>query len=374
MSMFQHIGLVGQGEGVVPGLCMLEGRLQETPHGGFGVDGVVDSPMSLGGPLQAVGAFSVLTEHFDVDVADMAGQEWEARPEVDSQFQTLSQPQEDLLRVTAIRNTGIAHRSEQDGVEAIAQIREGSLGQGLARGEKVIGPIGQADHFKPAAAGPRPIQTGNGLSHDLWADPVARDEGDANRCNQASTPTEEPMVPHSTLLPEDGMQRKWGVGMGIFAMLGLASAAEVAEGAKAPAFEARDQHGTLVRLADFQGKSAVVLYFYPKDDTPGCTAQACSLRDGFAAIQATGTVILGVSADTSQSHKVFAEKFHLPFSLLADPDKQIITAYGVKMPLLGFAKRVTFIIDRQGLVRKVITDTRTKDHDQQVLSLLKGIS
>ena len=170
------------------------------------------------------------------------------------------------------------------------------------------------------------------------------------------------------------MERKWGAGMGIFAMLGLASAAELTEGAKAPTFEAQDQHGALVRLADFKGKSAVVLYFYPKDDTPGCTAQACSLRDGFSAIQAAGAVVLGVSADTGQSHKAFAEKFHLPFSILADPDKRIIEAYGVKMPVIGIAKRVTFLIDRQGIVRKVITDTRTKDHDQQVLALLKGMS
>ena len=163
--------------------------------------------------------------------------------------------------------------------------------------------------------------------------------------------------------------------MGIIAMLGLASAADLKEGAKAPAFEAQDQHGTTVRLADFQGKSTVVLYFYPKDDTPGCTAQACSLRDGFAAIQAAGAVILGVSTDSSQSHKAFAEKYHLPFSILADPDKRIIEAYGVKtMPLLGYASRVTFLIDRKGIVRKVITDTRTKDHDQQVLDLLKGLS
>ena len=163
--------------------------------------------------------------------------------------------------------------------------------------------------------------------------------------------------------------------MGIMAMFGLAAAAEVAEGAKAPAFEAQDQNGVLVRLADFQGKSAVVLYFYPKDDTPGCTAQACSLRDGFAAIQAAGAVILGVSADTGVSHKGFAEKFHLPFSLLADPEKKIIGAYGVKtIPVLGYASRVTFLIDWQGIVRKVITDTRTKDHDQQVLAFLKGMS
>ncbi|WP_211229098.1 peroxiredoxin [Geothrix fermentans] len=158
------------------------------------------------------------------------------------------------------------------------------------------------------------------------------------------------------------------------AMFGAASAGEVREGMKAPAFEARDQHEALVRLADFQGKSAVVLYFYPKDDTPGCTAEACSLRDGFKAIQAAGAVVLGVSADTTQSHKAFAEKFHLPFSILADPDRRIIETYGVKMPLLGMAKRITVLIDRQGIVRKVITDVRTKDHDQQVLALLKTLS
>lgn len=170
------------------------------------------------------------------------------------------------------------------------------------------------------------------------------------------------------------MDRKWRGAVGMLAMFGFASAGDVTEGLKAPAFEARDQHGALVRLADFQGKSAVVLYFYPKDDTPGCTAQACSLRDGFSALQAAGAVILGVSADTTESHKAFAEKFHLPFSLLADPDRRIIEAYGVKMPLLGMARRVTILIDRQGTIRKVIRDVRTKDHDQQVLALLKSLS
>ena len=85
-------------------------------------------------------------------------------------------------------------------------------------------------------------------------------------------------------------------------------------------------------------------------------------------------MVLGVSADTTQSHKAFAEKFHLPFSILADPDRRIIETYGVKMPLLGMAKRITVLIDRQGIVRKVITDVRTKDHDQQVLALLKTLS
>ena len=169
------------------------------------------------------------------------------------------------------------------------------------------------------------------------------------------------------------MLKGWRVAVGLLSLMGMASAADIKEGMKAPAFEAMDQHGALVRLADYAGKSNVVLYFYPKDDTPGCTAQACSLRDGFSALQAAGAVILGVSADTTESHKAFAEKFRLPFSLLADPDRRIIEAYGVKMPLLGMARRVTILIDRQGTIRKVIRDVRTKDHDQQVLALLKSL-
>ena len=131
--------------------------------------------------------------------------------------------------------------------------------------------------------------------------------------------------------------------------------------------------GTSLKLSDLKGQN-VVLYFYPKDDTPGCTAEACSLRDGFAELRAAGAVILGVSADTGQSHKAFAEKFHLPFSLLADPDKKIIEAYGVKIPIIGIAKRVTFIIDKQGVVRRVISDVNTGGHDQQVLASLKELS
>lgn len=170
------------------------------------------------------------------------------------------------------------------------------------------------------------------------------------------------------------MLKTWGVTVGILSMMGLASAGEITEGMKAPEFEARDQHGALVRLADYRGKANVVLYFYPKDNTPGCTAEACSLRDGFSAIQATGAVILGVSADTAESHQAFAEKYHLPFSILADPDRTVIKAYGVRMPVLGWAKRVTFLIDRQGIVRKVIRDAQTKGHDRQVLDLLKTLS
>jgi len=149
--------------------------------------------------------------------------------------------------------------------------------------------------------------------------------------------------------------------------------AELGTGMPAPAFEAKDQSGQVIRLADFKGKQVVVLYFYPKDDTPGCTAQACSLRDGYSAIQATGAVVLGVSADDVKNHQAFAAKYHLPFSILADPDRKIIEAYGVRMPVIGLAKRWTFIIDRQGIIRHIVTNVETKRHDQQVLELLKGL-
>jgi len=161
---------------------------------------------------------------------------------------------------------------------------------------------------------------------------------------------------------------------GFLSVAGLAHAGDLSEGAKAPAFEAMDQHGKTLRLADFSGKANVVLYFYPKDDTPGCTAQACSLRDGFGAIQAAGAVILGVSADDLESHKAFSTKYSLPFSLLADPKKTIIEAYGVKMPVVGFAKRVTFVIDKNGVIRRILKEVDTKRHDQQVLEILKSLS
>jgi peroxiredoxin Q/BCP len=160
----------------------------------------------------------------------------------------------------------------------------------------------------------------------------------------------------------------------LLSVAGLAHATDLSEGTKAPYFEAQDQHGKTVRLSDFNGKANIVLYFYPKDDTPGCTAQACSLRDGLGAIQAAGAIVLGVSADDASSHQAFSMKYSLPFSLLADPKRAIIEAYGVKMPVLGIAKRVTFIIDKQGLVRRILRDVDTKHHDQQVLEILKTLA
>ena len=151
------------------------------------------------------------------------------------------------------------------------------------------------------------------------------------------------------------------------------AAGDLEPGMKAPAFTAQDQNGKSVSLSDFYGKQDVCLYFYPKDDTPGCTAQACSLRDGYEAIRAAGAVVLGVSADDTKSHADFARKFSLNFPILADPDKTIINAYGVKMLWISRAKRVTFIIDRTGTIRNIVKDVKTKEHDKQVLELLKAI-
>jgi peroxiredoxin Q/BCP len=165
-----------------------------------------------------------------------------------------------------------------------------------------------------------------------------------------------------------------GVVAGLLATVGiLAPGADLEPGMKAPAFEAQDQSGKLVKLADFLGKSNVVLYFYPKDDTPGCTREACSLRDGYRAILATGAVVLGVSADDVGSHAGFARKYDLPFPILADPDGALINQYGVKMPVFKMASRITFIIDRQGVIRFKLDHVDTARHDQQVLELLKTL-
>jgi peroxiredoxin Q/BCP len=175
-----------------------------------------------------------------------------------------------------------------------------------------------------------------------------------------------------------GMARNPLLMLGAIAMLGgslvfiaAGSGKSVLQaGDMAPSFEGLDQHGTRVRLEAFRGKSIVVLYFYPKDGTPGCTVQACSLRDGYRAIEAAGAVVIGVSADTEESHAGFAAKYHLPFSLLADPRHEIIRQYGVGMPLIGISRRVTFLIGKDGVVRQIITDARAKDHDRQVLEAI----
>ncbi len=150
----------------------------------------------------------------------------------------------------------------------------------------------------------------------------------------------------------------------------------ISAGIPAPEFTLADETGTLRRLADFRGKM-VLLYFYPKDDTPGCTTEACNFRDDYSAYEQAGVVILGVSPDSPKSHTKFKEKFHLPFSLLADEDHAICEAYQVwgEKKFMGRkymgVLRTSFLIDPAGNVKKVYEDVKPADHSAQVLADVK---
>jgi len=143
-------------------------------------------------------------------------------------------------------------------------------------------------------------------------------------------------------------------------------------GSVAPNFAAKDANGETVRLKDLRGQK-VVLYFYPKDDTPGCTKEACSFRDAFADFKKRDIKVLGVSIDSEASHKKFAAKYKLPFTLLADPDHSIADAYGVygEKKFMGRTylgvKRVTFLIDEKGKVKKVFEKVKPEEHARDVL-------
>ncbi len=142
-------------------------------------------------------------------------------------------------------------------------------------------------------------------------------------------------------------------------------------GTQAPHFQTKDTHGNPVSLADFAGKT-VVLYFYPKDDTPGCTKEACSFRDNYSAYQGKNIVVLGVSADDEAAHQAFTAKFSLPFPLLADVDGAIIKAYdvwreGFDVPI---AQRVTYVIDGTGTITHVYTTVNTETHATDILTAL----
>jgi peroxiredoxin Q/BCP len=147
---------------------------------------------------------------------------------------------------------------------------------------------------------------------------------------------------------------------------------ELKEGDKAPVFEGVDQNGQRVLLSDFKGKK-VILYFYPKDDTPGCTAQACNLRDNYQELINKGFQVIGVSTDSVKSHKKFELKFSLPFPLIADEEKKIVEQYGVwgAKKFMGKSymgtNRTTFVIDEEGIIQKIIQKPDTKNQTQQVL-------
>jgi len=145
----------------------------------------------------------------------------------------------------------------------------------------------------------------------------------------------------------------------------------VEEGAPAPEFEAQTDDGRTVRLSDLRGKP-VVLYFYPKDDTPGCTTQACGIRDAWDEFRSRGAEVFGVSRDDADSHRAFKEKFRLPFPLIVDTDRTLGDAYGIESfsPQFDSYKRSTVVIDAEGNVAKVMPDVDAASHADDVLASL----
>jgi peroxiredoxin Q/BCP len=143
----------------------------------------------------------------------------------------------------------------------------------------------------------------------------------------------------------------------------------VEEGKPAPDFELQSDTGEMIRLSDLRGKP-VVLYFYPKDDTPGCTRQACGIRDVYGEFERAGAVVLGVSADTQSSHERFKAKYSLPFTLLADPEHELGEPYGVAREGKSSYERSTFVIDAEGNVSKIMRRVSPDTHADDVLAVL----
>jgi thioredoxin-dependent peroxiredoxin len=143
-------------------------------------------------------------------------------------------------------------------------------------------------------------------------------------------------------------------------------------GKPAPAFELADQEGQIHTLSDYHGET-IVLYFYPKDDTPGCTKEACSFRDAYADFRKAGVEIIGISPDSEKSHKKFVQKYDLPFTLLADPDHAVCEAYGVWGRKKSFGReyegvfRTTFVIGPDGTIKRVFANVKPEEHSQEVL-------
>ena len=152
----------------------------------------------------------------------------------------------------------------------------------------------------------------------------------------------------------------------------------LSEGMKAPAFKAKDQNGNTVALSDYKGKK-IVLYFYPEDDTPTCTVQACNLRDNFGLLKQKEFTVLGVSPDEVKKHKKFEGKYDLPFTLIADPSHAIIDKYGVwgEKNLYGRnymgLHRTTFLIDEKGVIRKIFLKPRSKQHTEEILKAWEAL-
>jgi len=150
----------------------------------------------------------------------------------------------------------------------------------------------------------------------------------------------------------------------------------LSEGDKAPDFGVVNQNNQLMTLESFKGKK-VILYFYPKDSTPGCTAESCNLRDSYSELTSLGFEVIGVSADSVESHQKFISKNELPFDLLSDTERKVIDAYGVWGPKKFMGKeydgihRTTFVIDEKGIIERVFSKVKTKEHTQQILETYK---
>ena len=150
------------------------------------------------------------------------------------------------------------------------------------------------------------------------------------------------------------------------------------EKVKAPEFELQDENGKVHKLSDYAG-TPIVLYFYPKDNTPGCTTEACSFRDDYSAFEKASVLILGVSVDSVKSHKKFQEKYSLPFPLLADVDHKVVEQYGVWQEKKMMGKtymgivRTTYLIDKHGMIARVFENVKPSEHSQEVLEALKTL-
>ena len=145
--------------------------------------------------------------------------------------------------------------------------------------------------------------------------------------------------------------------------------------ARAPQFSLQTAHGRLLRSSDYIGKKPVVIFFYPKDDTPGCTIESCAFRDSYEDFVAAGAEVIGISADSVTSHLLFQEKYSLPFILASDVDHETALAYGVADGPLGLAGRATFVIDKSGIVRDAFSSRlRVKRHVRRALELVRGLA
>lgn len=162
--------------------------------------------------------------------------------------------------------------------------------------------------------------------------------------------------------------------MGLLESLWGSGDSSIRVGDEAPDFVLPDRTGKMVRLSEFRGHKAVVLYFYPKDDTPGCTKESCAFRDGYQDFQDAGAEVIGVSSDSAESHGKFAAKHRLPFTLLADQGGQVRTRYGVPATLGLLPGRVTFVIDRSGVVRHVFNSQfQATQHVSEALEALRRL-